>query len=99
MAAKYGIKQGSSAGPSTNTEAENAVQQAAVEVADAAVHAEVPAGPNVALAQSAQDMIDNSADTGAAPVANGLSGESLPLYSVRMCCDSLVRPVATAVTL
>lgn len=77
-AAKYGIEQqlGSSTPPATD-KAQTTVQQAAVEVADIAVHGEVPAGPSVALSESKPGSNADSAETGAAPVAQKLTGLSL----------------------
>lgn len=75
-AVKYGIKQQGSA--SATDKAHSSVQQNAVDTADTAVHAEVPAGLSVQIAkpQDAGTDNSNSAETGAAPVAEKLTGLS-----------------------
>lgn len=75
-AAKYGLQQQhTSAEPATTNAPSSAVQSAAVDIADTAVHAEVPAGPSVALSNPNKPGADNSAETGAAPVASKLTGQ------------------------
>lgn len=77
-AAKYGLQQQhTSADPAATNAPSSAVQSAAVDIADAAVHAEVPAGPSVALSNSNTPSADNSAETGATPIASKLTGQCL----------------------
>lgn len=73
-AVKYGITQQEAA--SATDKAQSSVQQNAVDVADTAVHAEVPAGLSVQIAKPQDAGADNSAETGAAPVAEKLTGLS-----------------------
>ena len=74
-AAKYGINQQEAA--SATDKADRSVQQNAVDIADTAVHAEVSAGPSVAIAKPQHAGADNSAETGAAPIAEKLTGLSI----------------------
>lgn len=56
------------------TATQNIVQEQAVQVADTAVHAEVPAGPSVELSNATHTGPDNSLETGTSSVAPTLKG-------------------------
>lgn len=84
------------------------VQNTAIAVADAAVHAEVPAGPSIELAENTpKDAAELSASGTQQPVADSLSGDTYTFFAHSfsigkhtvhaMCCLDRCSPITSGI--